>query len=85
MADKSRIPRPLGWCSRCLARGAGEHPAVTMNSGSGLCQQCNAAVSHDSPVVGLLNDVAAEAQSLLVAGLGEVRNGLSRSRGGRPG
>ena len=73
MADKNRVPRPLGWCSRCLARGVGEHPAVTMNGGSGLCRECNAVVGDDQYQRDLLAGLASHAQQTVTAALGEAR------------
>ena len=73
MADKNRVPRPLGWCSRCLARGAGERQAVTMNSGSGLCRECNAVLGDDQYRRDLLAGLASSAQQTVSAALGEAR------------
>ena len=78
MADKNRVPRPLGWCSSCLARGE-ERPAVTSYQGTSLCRECNAA-AHDAQQASLrLGDLAAQAQTQAEAAVEEARKILARA------
>ncbi|MFQ1000863.1 hypothetical protein [Modestobacter sp. SSW1-42] len=79
MADKNRVPRPLGWCSSCLARDERERPAVTAYQGTSLCRECNAAAHTDQAASLRLGDLAAQAQTQAEAAVEEARKLLARA------
>jgi hypothetical protein len=79
MADKTKVPRPLGWCSSCLADGGREVPAETAYQGSSLCRECNAAAHGDQAAFQRLGDLAAQAQTQAEAAVEEARKILARA------
>ena len=79
MADKNRVPRPLGWCSSCLVRDDRERPAVTQHQGTSLCRECNAAAHSDQAASLRLGDLAAQAQTQAEAAVEEARKILARA------
>jgi hypothetical protein len=79
MADKNRVPRPLGWCSSCLARDDRERPAVTAYQGTSLCQECNATAHGEQQAFQRLSDLAAQAQTQAEAAVEEGRRILARA------
>ena len=78
MADKNRVPRPLGWCSSCLAQDE-ERPAVTSYQGSSLCREHNTAAHGEQQAALRLGDLAAQAQTQAEAALEEGRKLLARA------
>jgi len=78
MADKNRAPRPLGWCSSCLAQDE-ERPAVTSHQGTSLCREHNAAARIDQQAFQRLGDLAAQAQTQAEAAVEEGRKILARA------
>ncbi|MCZ2828474.1 hypothetical protein O2W14_06465 [Modestobacter sp. VKM Ac-2986] len=79
MADKNRVPRPLGWCSACLAGDGREHPAVTAYQGTSLCREHNAAAHTEQQATLRLGDLAAQAQTQAEAAVEEARKLLTRA------
>ncbi|NEK94186.1 hypothetical protein GCU67_08365 [Modestobacter muralis] len=79
MADKNRVPRPLGWCSACLADDQREHPAVTSHQGTSLCREHNAAAHREQQASLRLGDLAAQAQTQAEAAVEEARKILARA------
>jgi hypothetical protein len=79
MADKNRVPRPLGWCSACLADDEREHPAVTSHQGTSLCREHNATAHHEQQTSLRLGDLAAQAQTQAEAAVEEARKLLTRA------
>ena len=78
MADKNRVPRPLGWCSACLVDER-EHPAVTSYQGTSLCPEHNAAAHSEQQASLRLGDLAAQAQTQAEAAVEEARKLLTRA------
>ena len=79
MADKNRVPRPLGWCSACLADDEREHPAVTSYQGTSLCREHNATARSEQQASLRLGDLAAQAQTQAEAAVEEARKLLTRA------
>jgi hypothetical protein len=78
MADKNRVPRPLGWCSSCLAQDE-ERPAVTSYQGTSLCREHHATAHGEQQASLRLGDLAAQAQSQAEAAVEEARKLLTRA------
>ena len=79
MADKNRVPRPLGWCSAWLVDGEQERPAETAYQGTSLCREHNAAAHGEQQAFQRLGDLAAQAQTQAEAAVEEGRKLLARA------
>ena len=79
MADKNRVPRPLGWCSACLAADERAHPAVTSHLSTSFLRELNPAARTAQQATLRLGDLAAQAQTQAEAAVEEARKLLTRA------